>query len=185
MAHSLEAWFGAGDAPLSDRFVLSIIEEAMEAGPELMNNLENYDLRARIMWAATVALNDTTMYGRVSGDWGVHGLGHILSYLYDTAHGATLSIFYPAWIRHIGKTSPARIIELGTRLFATSGVEETANALESFFSKLGSPIRAGEAGIAEDKREHILELMAANKVSGIHHRLKKEDHEAIVDLIFE
>ncbi len=59
VAHSLEAWFGEGDASLSDRFVLSIIQEAIEFGPALMKDLENYDLRARIMWAATNALNNT------------------------------------------------------------------------------------------------------------------------------
>ncbi len=99
VAHCLEAWFGEGDATLSDRFVLSIIKEALEYGPALMADLSNYELRARIMWAATNALNNMTMYGRVSGDWGVHALGHVLSFLYDTPHGASLSIMYPAWMK--------------------------------------------------------------------------------------
>ena len=95
VAHALEAWFGLGEASLSDRFVISVIKEAMEYGPALMKDLESYELRANIMWAATNALNNTTIYGRQSGDWGVHAFGHVLSFLYDTAHGATLSIIYP------------------------------------------------------------------------------------------
>ena len=67
MAHSLEAWFGEGEATLSDRFVISIIREAMEVGPALMKDLDNYKLRAKIMWAATNALNNITIYGRSSG----------------------------------------------------------------------------------------------------------------------
>ena len=98
-AHCLEAYFGEGDASLSDRFVEAIIKEGMEYGPKLMNDLDNYDLRARIMWAATNALNGLTSFGRANGDWGVHALGHVLSFLYDTPHGATLSIVYPAWLK--------------------------------------------------------------------------------------
>ena len=82
IAHALEAYFGKGDASLSDRFVYSIIKEALDYGPALMNDLQDYDLRARIMYAATMALNNLTMYGRESGDWGVHSIGHVLSVLY-------------------------------------------------------------------------------------------------------
>jgi len=185
VAHSLEAWFGAGDAPLSDRFVISIIQEAMEFGPALMNDLENYELRSRIMWAATNALNDVTMHARASGDWGVHGLGHILSYLYDTAHGATLSILYPAWLRQIAKRSPERIIELGKALFAANTVEETVKGLKDYFKALGSPIKAQDAGIGKEKANEILELMSKNRVSGIHHKLTEADREEIVSMIME
>jgi alcohol dehydrogenase YqhD (iron-dependent ADH family) len=59
MAHALEAWFGKGDSPLADKVVLSILEEAMDAGPLLMQKLKDYNLRARIMYAATLALNGT------------------------------------------------------------------------------------------------------------------------------
>jgi alcohol dehydrogenase YqhD (iron-dependent ADH family) len=183
VAHSLEAWFGGGDAPLSDRFVISIIKEALEIGPELMKDLGNYDLRARIMWAATNALNDVTMHARISGDWGVHMLGHILSYLYDTAHGATLSIFYPAWMKHIGKKSPDRIIELGAALFGSSTVEGTIAGFENFFRKMGSPVRASEAGIKAENTIEILDLLRKHGVSGVHHKLNDDDRESIVNMI--
>ncbi len=183
IAHSLEAWFGAGDAPLSDKYVISIIQEALEKGPELMKDLENYDLRARIMWAATNALNDITMHARKSGDWGVHGLGHVLSYLYDTAHGATLSIIYPAWLRHIGSRSPERIIELGKSLFSTDSVESTVVEFEKFFQELGSPIKASEVGLGKEKITEILDLMTKNRVSGMHHALDESDRKSIVELM--
>jgi len=185
VAHSLEAWFGAGQASLSDKFVISIIREAMEAGPGLMNDLDNYDHRARIMWAATNALNDTTMHGRVSGDWGVHALGHILSYLYDTAHGATLSVFYPAWMRRLAEKQSERIVVLGKALFNATTAEETIAGFEAFFKTLGAPVRAHESGIPGDKKDEILALMKKNRVSGIHVRLDEDDRKKIVDLIFD
>ncbi len=180
IAHCLEAYFGDGDASLSDRFVASIIQEAMEYGPMLMNDLNNYDLRARIMWAATNALNGLTSYGRLNGDWGVHALGHILSFLYDTPHGASLSIVYPAWMRALGSRMPDRMEQLGLLLFGISDAQVASDNLEAFFRQLGSPVRLTEAGISSEKTGEILELMNRNKCSGQALVLNDADREAIL-----
>jgi len=184
VAHALEAWFGKGEATLSDRIVVSVINEAMEYGPALMKDLDNYELRAKIMWAATVALNNTTIYGRVSGDWGVHLLGHQLSFLYDTAHGATLSIIYPAWMRRLKDRAGDRIRQLGNELFGVNSVEETIESFKDYFSSLGSPVTCQEAGIDESKKEEILKLMNKNRVEGTNYKLSDKDRELILSYIF-
>lgn len=183
VAHCLEAYFGAGDASLSDRFVESIIKEAMQYGPELMKDLKNYDLRARIMWAATNALNGLTSYGRVSGDWAVHGLGHVLSYLYDTPHGASLSIVYPAWLRLMKERVPERISRLGIQLFNNGDVDATIQGLENFFKLIGSPVRLREIQIDESKFSEIIRVMNHNRVSGMNLVLTAEDREKILKLM--
>jgi alcohol dehydrogenase YqhD (iron-dependent ADH family) len=183
VAHCLEAWFGAGDASLSDRFTEAIIKEAMLYGPQLMNELSNYELRAKIMWAATTALNGLTSYGRVSGDWAVHGLGHTLSYLYDTAHGATLSIVYPAWLRHIKQRDPKKVALLGERLFGTSDGELAIIRIEEFFRNLGSPVRLTEINKGEKDIPEILRVMNLNRVSGNNYKLSADDREAITKLM--
>lgn len=180
VAHCLEAYFGAGDASLSDRFVQSIILEAMEYGPKLMKDLTNYDLRARIMWAATNALNGLTSYGRVSGDWAVHGLGHSLSYLYDTPHGASLSIAYPAWLRKIKERDAERIAHLGELLFNKKDVDATIKGLEDFFISVGSPVRLSEIGIGLKNKEEILRVMNHTKVSGMNYKLSEADRAEIL-----
>jgi alcohol dehydrogenase YqhD (iron-dependent ADH family) len=184
VAHSLEAWFGKGEATLSDRFVISIIKEAMEYGPALMKDLKSYELRAQIMWAATNALNNITMYGRSSGDWGVHALGHILSFLYDTAHGATLSLIYPAWMRVMRERAGERIIQLGQELFDVNTVDETIELLTSFFKTLGSPVNCQEAGIDESKKEEILKLMNRNRAEGTNFTLNDSEREELLDYMF-
>ncbi len=180
VAHCLEAWFGDGNAHLSDRLVAAIIQEAMEAGPELMKDLQDYELRARIMWAATNALNNLTMYGRGSGDWGVHALGHTLSFLYDTPHGASLSIMYPAWMEVMSERAGSRIRKLGKMLFHTDSAEETIERLKSFFSSLGSPVSCREAGIGEAKLKETLELMNRKGAGGIHYQLDEREREEIL-----
>ncbi len=184
IAHALEAYFGKGDASLSDRFVFGIIKEALESGSPLMQDLKNYDLRARIMYAATMALNNLTMYGRVSGDWGVHSIGHVLSVLYDVPHGASLSIAYPAWMKLNKDRAGDRIIQLGENLFGVSSADETISALEAFFTSISSPIRLSETSYGAYNKEEIIKTMASNHVSGAHHRLSEEDYRELISLMW-
>jgi alcohol dehydrogenase YqhD (iron-dependent ADH family) len=184
IAHSLEAFFGIGDATLSDRFVEAIIKEAFEYGPKLMTNLNDYDLRAKIMWAATNALNGLTSYGKKSGDWGVHSLGHILSLLYDTPHGASLSIVYPAWLKYMKSRIPERIETLGEHLYSSKDADKTISKMETYFSLLGSPVRLSEIGIDKSMKGEILEQMNKNKSSGMVHALEDIDRETILELMF-
>jgi alcohol dehydrogenase YqhD (iron-dependent ADH family) len=184
VAHCMEAWFGKGKASLSDRFVAAIVQEALEFGPQLMKDLDNYNLRARIMWAATSALNNTTIYGRVSGDWGVHALGHVLSFLYDTAHGATLSIIYPAWMKVLKPRAEERILQLGKALWGCTEVDETIENLETFFRTLGSPLKCQEEGIDPSGKHEILSLMNEQKAGGMNFSLTDRERAALVELIF-
>jgi alcohol dehydrogenase YqhD (iron-dependent ADH family) len=186
VAHVLESYFGQGDASLSDRFAASIILEAMEYGPKLMNDLNNYDLRARIMWAATNALNGLLAGGRANGEFTSHALGHQLSLLYDTIHGASLSIAFPAWMRHMKPIIGQRLEKLGHDLFGNASAERTIEGLESFFKEVQCPIRLGDIGINLDKRNEIVSLMIKNKVNGKNpdNLLNDLDREQIVDLMF-
>lgn len=184
IAHSMEAYFGEGDASLSDRFVEAIIKEAMDYGLELMDNLNDYELRARIMWAATNALNGSTSYGRKTGDWGVHALGHVLSFLYDTPHGATLSIIYPAWLKKMKDRIPDRIAELGRQLFGVKDPDAAIKGIEDFFKRVGSPVRLNETGITKEHFEEILSLMNQNEASGRAHTLDDNDRKDILELMY-
>ncbi len=186
VAHVLESYFGKGDASLSDRFATSIIMEAMEYGPNLMNDLNNYDLRARIMWAATTALNGLLACGRANGDFTSHAIGHQLSLLYDTTHGASLSIAFPAWMKHMIPRIGHRLEKLGQDLFGEPSAQGTIEHFEKFFTQVLCPIRLGDIGITADQKEEIVTLMNKNEVNGKNpeNRLNDKDREQIVDLMF-
>ena len=186
VAHALEPFFGAGDASLSDRFVAAIVQEAMLYGPRLMADLEDYTLRAKIMWAATNALNGLTSFGRLNGDWTSHAFGHQLSLLYDTAHGASLSITLPAWMKHMKPRMEERISQLGMHLFSNPDVDSTIKGLEDFFRQMGSPVRCQETGLDESHKPEITALMNKNKSNGKNpeHFLEDKDRAAIVELMF-
>ncbi len=186
IAHSLELWFGEGDASLSDRIIVSIIKEAMKHGPDLLENLEDYDLRARIMYAATLALNGLTGFGKKSGDWGVHEVGHCLSVVHDVPHGASLSIVYPAWLKLMKSRIPERIQELGTSLFEANNVDDTIYKLEYLFKVLGSPLKLSEIDIDLSDaavKEKLLKVMILNKASGQAQKLSEDDYVKLLDLM--
>jgi alcohol dehydrogenase YqhD (iron-dependent ADH family) len=146
-----------------------------------MSNLESYELREKIMYAATNALNNLTAYGRKNGDWAVHSIGHTLSVLYDVPHGASLSIGYPAWMRLHKDRAGDRIVELGKNLFNTSSVDETIAELEKLFVSLSSPVRLSDIGIdALEKGEEIINTMISNNVSGNHYKLEEEHYRELV-----
>lgn len=183
IAHCLEAWFGDGEATLSDRITISIIREVMKNGPLLLDNLKDYDLRARIMYAATAALNGITMPGRKSGDWGVHDIGHCLSVKYDIAHGASLSIAYIAWLKLHKDRIPERIHQLGTALFSAESVSDTIYKIEYFFKVIGCPVHLSQLDIHPDEAEkkELFDIMKKNMVDGLVHKLNDEDYKFIID----
>ena len=185
LAHSLEAYFADGDASLSDRFVAANIRETMEYAPFLLKDLQNYDLRARMMWSATVAENGTTMHGRpVSGDWGTHALAHHISLLWDTPHGQTLSVVFPAWMKAMEPKIRKRLEKLGGLLTGKNiTATESIAMLENFFRSIGAPVRFKELGLNDADKKELLELWKINKPSGMNISLTETDYKKIIEFL--
>jgi alcohol dehydrogenase YqhD (iron-dependent ADH family) len=184
IAHTFEAFFADGGSSLSDRFVQSIVQEAFRYASLVLEDPQNYEYRANILLQSTCALNGITGYGRSGGgDWGVHDLGHTLSFLYDTPHGASLSIVYPAWLKLHANRIPNRISTLAKLLFNTPNIDEFLLKLSAFFKQINSPVKLSEINIHKDKKTEIVDLMKANKVSGQFHKLNEEDYNQLVDLM--
>jgi alcohol dehydrogenase YqhD (iron-dependent ADH family) len=180
IAHCLEAYFGKGDCPLSDRFIFAIIGDAMEHCPQLLENLNDYNLRANIMYDATMALNGMTTQGKANGDWGVHSIGHMLSLLFDTPHGASLTIVYPAWMKLHRERAAERISKLGKNLFGNADVDETIRKFESFFRSIDCPVRLSEAAIANEETGKIISYLIKNRASGSNYRLSEDDYKTLL-----
>lgn len=183
IAHSFEAWFGEGEARISDKLIVAVVKEAIHYSSPVLNNPENYDYRANILWAATIALNGSTMHGRKSGDWAVHAIGHQISYLFDTAHGATLSIVYPAWLKLMKNRIPERIQILGKEIFGIDDIDNFIQELENFYRSIKCPVRLSEAGIDPTKKDMILELMIKNKVNGMFYKLDEDDYKILLEFM--
>lgn len=186
IAHSLEAYFGDGDASLSDRFAVANINEAFDYSYLLINDLSNYDLRSRMMWNATVAENGTTMHGRqATGDWGTHALAHHISLLWDIPHGQTLSIIFPAWMKVMKNEIPERIVKLGKLLTRNDKIsaDETIAIFEDFFKKIEAPVRMKDLNLTDKHKKELLQLWHINKPTGLNISLDENHYKKIIELI--
>ncbi len=186
VAHALEAFFGKGNATLTDKFILNIIDEAFEYGPKLIKHLEDYVLREKIMFAATCALNGMTVWGKSNQDWGVHAIGHVLSVMYDIPHGASLSIAYPAWFKLFKDRIPQRIGELGKGLFNNASPDIVIERLEKYFRNLNAPVKLSQIGVdisAKEEKDKVIDVMVNNKVAGFNYDINREDYWVLLNMM--
>jgi len=104
MAHTMERYFSVcPPTDITDRIAESILKAVITAAEVLIKNPCDYDARANIMWASSLSHNDLTGCGRENA-LAVHQLEHALSGKFDKiAHGAGLSVLFPAWARYVYK----------------------------------------------------------------------------------
>ena len=138
-------------------------EGAMKAikhfGYVLLNDPSNYEARAEIMYAGSVAHNDTLGVGR-GKDMGSHDIGHEISAMYDTVHGITISVVMPSWMRHVYKTDVNRFARYAEEVFGiphSDDAEKTAlagiDATEKWFKDMLMPTNFKDAGVPTDSIE--------------------------------
>lgn len=192
LAHVLERYFtNTKHVDLTDRLSEAIMKTIVTQAPILMDQPKNYDARAEIMWAGTLAHNDLVGTGR-QADWASHNIEHELSGIYDIAHGAGLSIIFPAWMKYVYKTDVPRFAQYANRVFDieinTMDLDATAlkgiKATEDFFKTLNMPIRLSEAGITDNRFEEMANKATHNNTStlGAFVKLTKGDIVAIYKL---
>lgn len=187
IAHCLEVYFGKAESPLSDYYIASILKLATVYGPKVIENPEDYDARANIMWLATNALNGSLVNGKGNGDWGSHLFEHTLSVLFDIAHGAGLSIVFPAWMKHFSPQFETKLAFLGRMVFDINEGTEKEQAsvfikkLEEFYASIHTPIRLSEVNITRTDKDKILENLKLNNASGRVYSMCPTDHEMILE----
>ena len=148
MMHTLDRYFSPAEySDLSDGFAEALLRTTVKNGRIVMNDPENYDARAELMWAGTLSHNDITGVGR-NWDFAPHQFEHELSGLYDCAHGAGLAAIWASWARYACPADPLRFARYGVNVFGLEfdylNPENTAyeaiNATEDFFAEIGMPI---------------------------------------------
>ncbi len=158
MAHVFERYFtNTTEVEITDRLCEAVLITMVKETPRVIADPNNYDARANIMWAGTVAHNGIVGVGREQ-DWNSHGIEHELSGLYDCAHGAGLAVIMPAWMEFVMHHNPMRFAQMANRVFGVpmnfENPEETAAkgiyAFRSFLRAIGMPINFEELGAREE-----------------------------------
>jgi len=158
MAHVLERYFTREQGvDLTDRMCEAVLSAVIVAAQKALQKNDDYDARAQLMWAGTIAHNDTVGVGRL-GDWASHRIEHELSAKYGVAHGAGLAVLFPAWMRRHVKNDPERFARLAVNVWgcepnffdplatALQGIER----FEAFLKSIGMPITLRELGVPSE-----------------------------------
>ncbi|MFA6806538.1 MAG: iron-containing alcohol dehydrogenase [Bacteroidales bacterium] len=155
---------------ISDRFAESILITLIEESKKVFSNPEDYDVRANIMWSATLGLNGLIGCG-VPQDWATHMIGHELTVLHGLDHGITLAIVLPGVMKIMKDEKGDKILQMGERVFGIKDGEreerilKTIEETENFFISIGIPTRLSDHGLDENCIDPIVQRMIDRKWS--------------------
>lgn len=191
-AHIMERYFtNTRNVELTDRLCEAAMKTLINNVPKALANPTDYDVRAEIMWTATVAHNNLLGTGREE-DWASHNIEHEISGIYDIAHGAGLAIVFPAWMKYVYKHDVQRFAQFAVRVWDVEynfyNPEETAlkgiEKLKEFFSSIGLPVSLREAGIDDSRLEEMADKCTASDTQtvGGFVKLNKKDVYEILKL---
>lgn len=200
IAHICERYFsGVAAVLVTDNIACGLIRAIIDSAEVLLRDPNDYDARANVMWAATLAHNDIAGCGRSAspaaraGGWESHGLEHELSaHDPNVVHGAGLAVIMPAWMRYVWREDPSRFLSFAREVFGIEAVDESDEAvtdaveaaideLQRFFAGLGMPTKMGELGFSVEDVDALLPTLKANKgeVFGGFKKITLEDARAI------
>jgi len=163
MAHLYERYqTNTKNVEVTDRLIEALLITMIKEGPKVIENPNDYEARANIMWAGMMAHNNACGVGR-SQDWASHDIEHELSAMYDCAHGAGLAVVMPAVFTYNLNHDVMRYAQVAERVWgckmdmehpentAKAGIE----ALREFLVSIGMPKNFEQLGAKEEDIEHM------------------------------
>lgn len=170
--HTIERYFCPGeDTYLTDSIAESVIKSVMKAGVDCLSNPSNYEARANMMWASSLAHNGLTQCGR-EFQLVVHQFEHEVSGMYpEIAHGAGLAAIWCSWARYVYSSNINRWLQYAHNIWNLDidfehperTIEEAINRQEQFYSFIGMPTNLKSLGVQKDTLEKLALDCSRNK----------------------
>ncbi|WP_421276246.1 alcohol dehydrogenase [Aeromonas veronii] len=142
------------NAKVQDRFAEGLLLTLIEEGPKALAEPHNYEVRANIMWSATMALNGLIGAG-VPQDWATHMLGHELTALHGLDHAQTLAVVLPALLQAKRKQKHAKLLQYAERVWGLNSgseaerIDDAIAATRDFFERMGVKTRLRDYGLKD------------------------------------
>ncbi|WP_413674288.1 iron-containing alcohol dehydrogenase [Massilia cellulosiltytica] len=154
-------------AKVQDRFAEGLLLTLVEDGPRALAAPEDYDVRANLMWTATLALNGLIGTG-VPQDWSTHTIGHELTALYGLDHAQTLAIVLPSMLRVRRAAKREKLLQYAARVWDLRTGDEDARIeaaiarTEDFFRAMGVGTRLSDYGLGRDAIPAVIAALEAH-----------------------
>ena len=166
MMHTMERYFNRmGSMEITDAIATGLLKTVMRNTKKALENPNDYNARAEIMWAEALSHNGLTGCGTDGGDWACHRLEHEIGGLFDVAHGAGLTAIWGSWARLVCDDLPERFYKFAVEVMDVEPVGDEMDVIykgiermEDFFRSIGMPTNLKELGI--DPTDEELHLMA-------------------------
>ncbi|MHC5216699.1 iron-containing alcohol dehydrogenase [Enterococcus sp. LJL128] len=167
LSHLFENYFKKTvGADVQDSVSEGLMRTVIKNCPTALKTPDDYDARANLMWASSLALNGLTGNGK-SGAWSCHPMEHELSAFYDITHGIGLAILTPRWMKYVlSEETVSKFSQFAENVWGIKEQDDFAaakkgiQAVYDFFKACGIPMTLPEVGINEEK----LSLMAEQAV---------------------
>ena len=160
------------DGYVQDRFAEGLLLTLIELGGKSLHNPEDYNIRANLMWVATLALNGLIGAG-VPQDWSTHMIGHELTALYNIDHARTLAIVLPAMLTVRQEAKREKLLQYAQRVWHINEgdeqqrIELAIDKTRGFFERLGVDTRLSAYDLNNTDIEKILAQLQAHKMTAL------------------
>lgn len=162
-------------ARVQDRFAEGLLQTLVEIAPGVLADHLDYDARANLMWAATMALNGLIAAG-VPEDWSTHMIGHELTALYDIDHARTLAVVLPANLQVRRTAKREKLLQYAERVWhITEGsteqrIDAAIARTRSFFESVGMRTRLRDYDLGADQIDAVLTQLEAHGMAALGER---------------
>lgn len=152
------------NAAVQDRFAEGLLKVLIERGPLALSEPDNYEVRADLMWAATMALNGLIGTG-VPQDWSTHLIGHELTTLYGLDHAQSLAVILPSMLRVMRDSKREKLLQFAARVWdqtsadADANIDNAINMTQAFFESVGVKTRLQDYGVSADGIPAVIEQL--------------------------
>lgn len=162
LTHVYEFYFSNESNYLNNRVCEAIMKTAIHYGPIAIQDPTNYEARANLMFASTLALNGLSGFGKTWEGYN-HTTEHVLSAFWDIAHGAGLAITAANWMKYIlDETTVDKFYEFAVNVWDVepsedkmSVAKEGINRVWEFYQSIGMPVTLKEVGIIAPDLEKV------------------------------
>jgi len=165
ITHVMEHYF-CGDSELQDRLCEAVIIATMNNMRAVIDRPEDFEIRAELQMAATLANSGLLGVGGPS-DWAIHFMENPITTATHQPHGSTLAIIVPAWMRYCFGRNLKKHAGFARRVMGVDpgGTDEAAaiagiDAFEDFLAKIGLPTRLSQIGVTPEQFARFARLAA-------------------------
>nr|WP_321467414.1 iron-containing alcohol dehydrogenase [uncultured Desulfobulbus sp.] len=171
--HTVEQYVTVpAEGRFQDRTAEGILRTLVEIGKTTLDDPNDYDARANLMWCATNGLNGLIGAG-VPQDWSTHMIGHELTAMFGIDHAKTLAIVQPAaWTVRVGEKRE-KLLQFAARVWDINQgsederIETAIGKTRAFFEELGVATRLSAYGITRDGIDELVKALEAHGMTAL------------------